>query len=66
MVKNDLGIGFVPMNFIEYENNKKDLIVLNLAAPISKRTIYIVKNSKYSLSIAAKKLEDMICEYILN
>lgn len=59
MVKNDLGIGFVPMDFIE-NNNSKDLIILNLEKPIPARTIYIVKNPHYSSSAAAKALENMI------
>lgn len=59
MVKNDLGIGFVPMDFIE-NNNSKDLIILNLEKPIPARTIYIVKNPHYASSAAAKALENMI------
>ncbi len=62
MVRNDLGIGFVPMDFIENDSNSKDLIVLDLAEPVPERTIYIVKNPKYSLSVASKELENMICE----
>lgn len=66
MVRNDLGIGFVPMDFIEKDNDRRDLIVLDLTEPIPERTIYIVKNPKYSLNIAAKKLENMICEMYKN
>ncbi len=62
MVRNDLGIGFVPMDFIENDSNSKDLIVLDLAEPIPERTVYIVKNPKYSLNAASKELENMICE----
>lgn len=62
MVKNDLGIGFVPEEFVRNEVNHRNIFVLNLIDEIPPRYICIVKRSDRSLSIAAKELERMILE----
>lgn len=62
MVKNDLGIGFVPEEFVRNEVNHRNVFVLNLIDEIPPRYICIVKRSDRSLSIAAKELERMILE----
>lgn len=62
MVKNDLGIGFVPEEFVRNEVNHRNIYVLNLIDEIPPRYICIVKRSDRSLSIAAKELERMILE----
>lgn len=59
MVKNDLGIGFVPEYFIG-EPTKHNLHILNLVPPIPTRTICLIKKNDQPLSIAAKTLEQMI------
>lgn len=59
MIKSDLGIGFIPVDFLENEN-MENLTVLNLNPPIPKRNICIVKRRDTSLSIAAAELEKMI------
>lgn len=60
MVKNDLGIGFVPEYFIRNPSERINLHLLDLQPAIPKRTICLVKRTDRSLSIAAKELEKMI------
>lgn len=60
MVKNDLGIGFVPDEFIEFERDQHNIFVLNLTEEIPPRHICIVKRMDTSLGSAAKELERML------
>lgn len=60
LVRNNLGIGFVPKAFLEQSNAGEAVTVLNLKEPIPQRSICLVKRIGFSLSIAAKKLEEMI------
>jgi len=60
MVKNDLGIGFVPEEFVRSEKDQQSFFVLNLAGEIPPRTICIVKRTDTSLSPAVKELERML------
>ena len=60
MVKNDLGIGFVPEEFVRSEKDQQSFFVLNLAGEIPPRYICIVKRTDTSLSPAAKELERML------
>lgn len=60
MVKNDLGIGFVPLEFIENDIDKDNFIILDLEEDIPKRNICLVKNTERPLSIVAKKLEKIL------
>lgn len=62
MVKNDLGIGFVPEEFVRNESDHRNIYVLSLTDEIPTRYICMVKRSDRSLSIAAKELERMILE----
>ena len=62
MVKNDLGIGFVPTDFVENDIDRDNLIVLDLIEHIPKRNICLVKNTEHSLSIVARELEKFIHE----
>lgn len=59
MVKSDLGIGFVPLEFLEKENMEK-LRILSIELPVPARNICILKRKDVSLSIAASKLEQEI------
>jgi len=63
MVKNDLGIGFVPEDFILNETDQRNFFVLDLEDNIPSRTITLVKHTDRTLSIAAKELEKMILEF---
>ena len=60
MVKNDLGIGFVPEEFIRSEKDQQSFFVLHLAGEIPPRMICMVKRTDTSLSPAAKELERML------
>ena len=59
MVKSDLGIGFVPTDFLEKEN-MEHLIILNMKPPIPSRNICMLKRKDMPLSIAASELEQLI------
>lgn len=68
MIKSDLGIGFVPTDFLEKENMEQ-LIILNMKPAIPKRNICILKRKDTSLSIAASELEKLLSkdhEKVLN
>lgn len=60
MVKNNLGIGFVPQDFLSQSEEHTGVHVLTLAQEIPPRSICLVKNKTLPLSIAAKELEKMI------
>lgn len=59
MIKSDLGIGFVPTDFLEKENMER-LIILNMSPPVPKRNICILKRKDTILSIAATELEKVL------
>lgn len=60
LVIHDLGIGFIPVNFLENVKDRGFVHVLHLEEIIPQRSICLVKRTRTSLSIAAKKLEEMI------
>ena len=60
LVRNGLGIGFVPNEFL----NADGIFSLNLTEKIPQRNICYIKRTDISLSIAAKKLEEMILAQI--
>ncbi len=62
MVKNNLGIGFVPEDYL-LEEDSGSIIRLDLKEEIPSRYVCYVKRTDQSLSIAAKELERMILEY---
>lgn len=57
MVKADLGIGFIPKEFLP---GVKGVYVIETEKPLPKREIRIVKRHEQTLSIAAKELERLI------
>lgn len=59
MIKSDLGIGFVPTDFLEKESMEK-LVILDMKPPIPSRNVCILKRKDTSLSIVAAELERMI------
>ena len=59
MVEADLGIGFVPEEFIK-ENS--GVCRIDLAEEIPERSIVLIKRKEQPLSVAAGKLEQMIRE----
>ncbi|MGN0663353.1 MAG: LysR family transcriptional regulator [Faecalibacterium sp.] len=60
MVKNDLGIGFVPEDFLVGQPKASGIYRLELREQTPHRCVCIVKKSDRSLSIAAQELERMI------
>lgn len=59
MVEADLGIGFVPEQFLSMSNH---VTVLDLQEEIPLRSICLVKRKEQALSLAARELERMIME----
>lgn len=60
MVEADLGIGFVPEEFLR---DGAGICRINLKEPIPKRSVVIIKRKEQPLSMAAKALERMILEH---
>lgn len=66
MIKNDLGIGFIPIVFAQDALEKKEVYRLHLSEEIPPREICFVENINYPLSIAAKELKNLLMEYSLS
>ena len=62
LVASDLGIGFVPEAFLEHFRPAESVRKLTLDAPIPPRWICMVKRAGFALSIAARKLEEMLLD----
>lgn len=60
IVKNDLGLGFLPRAFAEEALQKGEVFGLQLAEPLPTRRICLVKDERRPLSIAARELERML------
>ena len=60
LVKHDLGIGFVPKEFLNEAENLAGIFEINLKEELPKRNVYLIKRTDISLNFAAKKLEEMI------
>ena len=58
LVEADLGIGFVPKEFVKDSNNAA---IIDLKETIPERSIAVIKRKDKPLSMAAKELELMIC-----
>lgn len=59
MIQSDLGIGFVPMEFLKHETG---LYVIDLSEKIPDRNLCLIKRKDRILSIAAKELEKLLKE----
>lgn len=59
MVRSDLGIGFVPEEFLE---NTDDVARIDLAEKIPLRSVCVIKRKEQPLSVAAKELEKLILD----
>lgn len=59
MVRNNLGIGFVPSEFLGDENSD-NVLELQLKNPPPPRSICFLKRKDHTLGVAAKQLEKMI------
>lgn len=58
MVKANLGIGFVPEDFL---TGVEGVLVIETEKPLPEREIRVVKRREQALSIAAKELERLMC-----
>lgn len=59
-VREGLGIGFVPEEFLQEASSPASIQVLSLKDPIPKRSILLLKRERQALSAAARKLNQMI------
>ena len=59
MVEADLGIGFVPEEFLQEKNN---VCIIDLKEKIPERSIVLIKRKDQPLSMASKELERMTLE----
>lgn len=62
MIESDLGIGFIPTEFLEHSTDRDRLRVLKLDKPMPSRAVCMLKRRHDTLSLAAKTLEDMLLE----
>lgn len=62
MVRNNLGIGFVPKEFLSDLCENTGVHVLTLTQEIPSRSICLVRNREIPFSIAAKELQKMILD----
>lgn len=59
MAQADLGVGFVPEEFVNPSDNVR---IIDLEEEIPERSICLIKRKEQTLSVAAKELERMIIE----
>lgn len=62
MVKHDLGVGFVPSEFLVGVSENDHIYPLDLAEPVPARNICLVKRTDQVLRIAAMELEKMLLQ----
>ena len=62
LVRHNLGIGFVPEDFLTGDSPTNGVYRLTLADPLPPRAISLVKKRAHALSLPAKELERMILD----
>lgn len=63
LVRYNLGIGFVPEEFLESAPPSSGIYPIALTAPLPTRSISLVKKRAHALSLPAKELERMMLEH---
>lgn len=63
IIKNDLGVGFIPEIFVKDALSKGDVHQLLLTEEIPSRQICLIENKNHPLSIAARELKKMLMQY---
>lgn len=66
MIKNNLGIGFIPEVFAKEALEAGDVHRISLLETLPCREIYLVENEKRPLSITARALKDLLMQYPLS
>ena len=62
IVKNNLGIGFIPQSFAKKEIRDGEVYMLETEKPMPPREVYLIKRNDSSLSVAAKAFEKLLKE----
>ena len=62
LVKNDLGLGFLPESFAKEALERGEVYRIPLVEQIPKRQVCMVKDSSRDLIIAAREFEKMLCQ----
>lgn len=62
MVKHNLGIGFVPDEFLMNESDCKEVLKLDIKEPLPSRSVCLVTKRNHSLSLAANELKRLIID----
>ncbi len=60
LVMNNLGVGFIPKEFLKNIQSDNVIHTLKLKDAIPQRSVCLIKRAGFSLSVAARKLEEMI------
>ncbi|MBQ8858105.1 MAG: LysR family transcriptional regulator [Lachnospiraceae bacterium] len=66
LVKNDLGIGFVPEEFLKNESKETGVYRLNIKEKVPSRSVCLIKGMEHRLSIAADTLEKLLLQKRIN
>lgn len=63
MVKNGLGIGFLPEEFARDALEKKEIFRIHLYEEPPKRSISLIQDMERPLNVAAKRLTELLCSW---
>lgn len=64
LVRNELGIGFVPEEFLKNESEETGIYRLSLLEEIPKRAVCLIHSKDHPYQNAAEKLKKLICESV--
>lgn len=64
MVKNRLGLGFIPAEFAQEALSKGEIIEIQLVEKTLDRTICLIQDTHHGLSIAARAMRDLLVEKV--
>lgn len=64
MVKNSLGLGFIPAEFAQEALSKGEIIEIQLVEKTLDRTICLIQDTHHGLSIAARAMRDLLVEKV--
>ena len=64
MVKNSLGLGFIPAEFAQEALSKGEIIEIQLVEKTLDRTICLIQDTHHGLCIAARAMRDLLVEQV--